>query len=183
MAPFLGWFGVLRLGLVQTALGAVVVISTSTLNRVMVVELALAAMVPGLLVAAHYAVQILRPRWGYGSDAGGRRTPWIVGGMALLCLGGAGAAAATAWMATEPMLGLIAAAVAFLMIGAGVGAAGTSLLVLLATEVAPDRVVSEQSETIATATLSAPYERRAPCFTVRRACGAGVRRQIFSPPS
>lgn len=139
MAPTLGWFGVLRLGLVQTALGAVVVISTSTLNRVMVVELALPAMVPGLLVAAHYAVQVLRPRWGYGSDAGGRRTPWIVGGMAMLSLGGAGAAAATAWMAVDPVLGLIAAAVAFLMIGIGVGAAGTSLLVLLATEVAPER--------------------------------------------
>ncbi|WPZ36834.1 BCD family MFS transporter [Thalassobaculum sp. OXR-137] len=137
--PTLGWLGILRLGLVQTALGAVVVISTSTLNRVMVVELALPAMVPGLLVAAHYAVQVLRPRWGYGSDAGGRRTPWIVGGMALLSLGGAGAAAATAWMSVDPVLGLVAAAVAFLMIGIGVGAAGTSLLVLLATEVAPER--------------------------------------------
>ena len=139
MAPALGWIGILRLGLVQTALGAVVVISTSTLNRVMVVELALPAMVPGLLVAAHYAVQILRPRWGYGSDAGGRRTPWIIGGMALLSLGGAGAALATAWMSVDPVLGLVAAAVAFLMIGAGVGAAGTSLLVLLATEVTPER--------------------------------------------
>jgi BCD family chlorophyll transporter-like MFS transporter len=139
MAPALGWIGILRLGLVQTALGAVVVISTSTLNRVMVVELALPAMVPGLLVAAHYAVQILRPRWGYGSDAGGRRTPWIIGGMALLSLGGAGAALATAWMSVDPVFGLVGAALAFLMIGAGVGAAGTSLLVLLATEVAPER--------------------------------------------
>lgn len=139
MASGLGWIGILRLGLVQTALGAVVVICTSTLNRVMVVELALPAMVPGILVAAHYAVQILRPRWGYGSDAGGRRTPWIIGGMAMLSAGGTGAALATSLIAADPVLGLVAAALAFLMIGAGVGAAGTSLLVLLATHVAPER--------------------------------------------
>ena len=48
--PPLGWLGILRLGLVQTALGAVVVLTTSAINRVMVVELALAASVPGLLV-------------------------------------------------------------------------------------------------------------------------------------
>lgn len=139
MAPGLGWIGILRLGLIQTSLGAIVVICTSTLNRVMVVELALPAMVPGFLVALHYAVQVLRPRWGYGSDAGGRRTPWIVGGMALLCAGGTGAAAATGLTAVDPTLGLAASAVAFLLIGAGVGAAGTSLLVLLATSVAPER--------------------------------------------
>ena len=64
----LGWLGIVRLGLVQAALGAVVVLATSTLNRVMVVELALPAIVPGALVALHYAVQVLRPRMGYGSD-------------------------------------------------------------------------------------------------------------------
>ena len=81
--------GIVRLGLVQTALGAIVVLTTSTLNRVMVVELALPATLPGALVALHYAVQMLRPRLGYGSDVSGRRTPWIVGGMAVLALGGA----------------------------------------------------------------------------------------------
>ncbi|WP_431272519.1 PucC family protein [Dankookia sp. P2] len=57
----LGWLGILRLGLVQTALGAVVVLTTSAINRVMVVELALPATIPGLLVALHYAVQALPP--------------------------------------------------------------------------------------------------------------------------
>ena len=37
----LGWIGIARLGLVQTALGAIVVLTTSTMNRIMVVELAL----------------------------------------------------------------------------------------------------------------------------------------------
>ncbi len=59
---------------------------------------ALPAMLPGALVALHYAMQILRPRLGHGSDCGGRRTPWIIGGMAVLALGGLGAAAGTAWM-------------------------------------------------------------------------------------
>ncbi len=134
-SPPLNWFGIVRLGLVQTALGAIVVLTTSTLNRVMVVELALPAMLPGALVALHYAVQILRPRMGYGSDVGNRRTPWIVGGMAILALGGIGAAVATAWMATNPVAGIALAIVAFLLIGIGVGASGTSLLVLLAKRV------------------------------------------------
>ncbi len=135
----LGWIGIVRLGLVQAALGAVVVLTTSTLNRVMVVELALPAIVPGVLVALHYLIQVMRPRLGHGSDAGGRRTPWIVGGMAVLALGGIAAAVATAWMATNPVAGLILAVVAFAAIGVGVGAAGTALLVLLAKRVAEPR--------------------------------------------
>ena len=42
------------------------------------------------------------------------------------------AAIATALMATHVMLGVALAVVAFCLIGGGVGAAGTSLLVLLA---------------------------------------------------
>ena len=135
----IGWLGIVRLGLVQAALGSIVVLTTSTLNRVMVVELALPAIVPGVLVALHYAVQVLRPRLGYGSDVGGRRTPWIVGGMAALALGGAGAAAATALMASSLLAGLALALLTFILVGLGVGAAGTALLTLLAKRVAPNR--------------------------------------------
>ncbi|MFP4126993.1 MAG: PucC family protein, partial [Alphaproteobacteria bacterium] len=135
----LGWLGIVRLGLVQAALGAVVVLTTTTLNRVMVVELALAAAVPGTLVALHHAVQILRPKFGHGSDVGGRRTPWIVGGMAVLAAGGLLAAVATAWTAEARVPGLALAVVAFVMIGAGGAAAGTSLLALTAARVAPER--------------------------------------------
>ncbi len=135
----LGWIGILRLGLVQAALGAIVVLTTSTLNRVMVVELALPAMLPGALVALHHLVQISRPRWGYGSDVGGRRTPWIIGGMAVLAGGGVLAALATAWMETDPGAGTVLAVLAFTLIGVGVGACGTSLLVLLAKRVSDER--------------------------------------------
>ncbi len=135
----LSWFAIVRLGLVQTALGSIVVLTTSTMNRVMVVELALPAMLPGALVTLHYALQILRPRFGYGSDQGGRRTPWIIGGMAVLAVGGIGAALSTAWMTTDVPAGIAAAVVSFFLIGVGVGACGTSLLALMATTVAPER--------------------------------------------
>ncbi|MEM7043865.1 MAG: BCD family MFS transporter [Pseudomonadota bacterium] len=140
MTPaYLGWFGIIRLGLVQTALGAIVVLTTSTLNRVMVVEYALPAILPGALVALHYAVQLSRPAMGHGSDVGGRRTPWIIGGMACLAAGGVLAALATAWMESETLWGILLAVVAFIMIGAGVGASGTTLLALLAKRVDPKR--------------------------------------------
>ena len=138
-----GWLAVFRLGLVQASLGAVVVLTTSTLNRVMVVELALPALLPGILVAFHYLVQVMRPRMGHGSDVGGRRTPWIVGGMALLACGGVVAAFAVTLMPERRDLGIAVAFVGFAMIGLGVSASGTSLLALLAKRVdAPRRAAS-----------------------------------------
>jgi BCD family chlorophyll transporter-like MFS transporter len=137
--PPLTWLGIARLGLVQSAIGAVVMLATSLLNRVMVVEYAQAATLPAGLVAFHYAVQLTRPKWGHGSDSGWRRTPWIIGGMAVLALGGVLATQATVMLggAFGPALAL--AILAYAMIGAGVGAAGTSLLALLATRTAEAR--------------------------------------------
>ena len=143
----LGWIGIFRLGLVQAAIGGIVVMTTSTLNRVMVVELSLPAMLPGMLVALHYFVQVLRPRLGYGSDLGGRRAPWIVGGMALLGIGATGAAAATALMASAPLLGIAAAIVAFTLVGLGVGACGTALLVLISKRVDPGKLAAAATVT------------------------------------
>ena len=64
----LNWFQIVRPWLVQLCLGAVVVLTTSTLDRLLVVELAVPALLPGILVALHYAVQITRPNWGHRSD-------------------------------------------------------------------------------------------------------------------
>jgi MFS transporter, BCD family, chlorophyll transporter len=129
----MSWLAIVRLGLVQAAIGAMVMLSTSLLNRVMVVEYGMAAAIPAGLVAWHYAVQLSRPLWGHGSDRGRRRTPWIIIGMALLVLGTLLAVDAT-------IRGMFLLSVlAFTLIGAGVGAAGTSLLALLATQTAPER--------------------------------------------
>jgi len=138
MKPF-GWLEVLRVGLIQACLGAVVVLTTSTLNRVMVVELALPALLPGVLVALHYVVQMARPRMGHGSDVGGRRTPWIIGGMAVLGLGGVVAALATVWMESDRLAGMSLAVVGYALVGLGVSASGTSLLVMLAKRVPEGR--------------------------------------------
>ncbi|MFM9917885.1 MAG: BCD family MFS transporter [Rhizobacter sp.] len=138
-----GWIGIVRLGLVQACLGAVVVLTTSTLNRVMVVELALPALLPGVLVALHYVIQVVRPRMGHGSDVGGRRMPWLIGGMGTLSVGGITAALAVVWMATQPVAGIALAVLGFSLIGLGVSACGTSLLVMLAKRVpAPRRAAA-----------------------------------------
>jgi len=135
----LSWLQIFRLGLVQAALGAIVVLMTSTLNRLMVVELALPVVLPGALVALHYGVQITRPQWGHLADQGGNRTRWIIAGMALLALGGVGATLAIPLLESNLALGLAVSVVAYIVIGLGVGASGTSLLALLATATAERR--------------------------------------------
>lgn len=135
----LGWLDIMRMGLVQASIGAIVMLATSLLNRVMVVEYALPAALPAGLVAWHYAVQLSRPMWGHGSDKGRKRTPWIIGGMGLLALGGIVAVNATILLPVSPIPGTLLAVLAFSMIGAGVGAAGTSLLAMLASGVVPER--------------------------------------------
>jgi len=85
----LGWLGIFRLGLVQAAIGGIVVMTTSTLNRVMVVEISLPAMLPGI----------------------------------------------------------VAAIVAFTMVGFGVGACGTALLVLISKRVDQGRLAAAATVT------------------------------------
>jgi BCD family chlorophyll transporter-like MFS transporter len=137
--PSFGWLHIARLGLIQACMGAVVVVTTSTLNRIMVVELALPAMLPGFLVGFHYLVQMVRPRMGFGADQGRRCTPWMIGGMAVLALGGFLASLSIVWMANELAQGIALSIVAFMLIGFGVSACGTSLLVLMSKRVADAR--------------------------------------------
>ena len=144
MTP-LSWPNILRLGLVQMSLGMIVVLTTATMNRVMVVELALPAILPGLLVSIYYGTQFLRPRFGHGADQGGRRTPWIIGGVAVLGAGAIGAALSVGLMGASPALGIAAAVPSFLLIGLGIGAAGTNLLALLASRVGEGRQAASGS--------------------------------------
>ena len=135
----LSWLSIVRLGLVQMCLGGIVVLTTSTLNRLMIVELSLPAILPGFLVALHYGVQITRPNWGFRSDTGGKRTFWIIAGMAALAAGAMVAALCIPLLATNPTAGIAISVLAYALIGLGVGASGTSLLALLATATAPRR--------------------------------------------
>ena len=135
----LSWLAIVRLGLIQTCLGALIFLPTNTLNRIMVVEYALAASVPGFLITLHHVVQLARPYIGYGSDAGGRRTPWIVGGMIILAFGSMTAAFGATLANQLGWIGHVVAALGYLLIGVGSGAAGTSLLVLLSKQVSDQR--------------------------------------------
>ncbi|MEE4153788.1 MAG: BCD family MFS transporter [Erythrobacter sp.] len=135
----LSWFAIARIGLVQASIGALVMMATTVLNRLMVVEYALAAAIPAGLVAWHYGVQMARPLWGHGSDQGRARTPWIIGGIAVLATGAILASQATLMMDAPGWGGFALAVLAYTLIGIGVGAAGTSALALLASSVAPER--------------------------------------------
>jgi BCD family chlorophyll transporter-like MFS transporter len=134
-----GWLSIIRLGIAQMALGAIVVLTNSTLNRLMVVELALPAVLPGLLVGLHYGVQLSRPGWGFLSDAGGRRAPFIIGGIATLGLGATLAAWAVTLFPAGFATALALSVAGYALVGLGAGAAGTSTLALLADGTAPKR--------------------------------------------
>ena len=135
----LSWTGIVRLGLVQMALGSIVAIAASTFNRVMVVELSLLQVIPGLLLALHYFVQISRPNWGFLSDRGGNRTFWIMVGIGILGIGSILACLGIKYFPVNYGLGTMISIVAYCLIGLGVGAAGTSLLALIATNTADNR--------------------------------------------
>ena len=135
----LGWFSIFRLGLVQACLGAVVVIMTSTLNRLMVVELSMAATVPGFLVGLHYAVQLSRPKWGLISDLENNRTKWINLGMLILGIGANLATLSLMFFDSNPFLAMLLSIFSYTLIGLGVGASGTSLLALMAKHTAERR--------------------------------------------
>ena len=135
----LGWFSIFRLGLVQACLGAVVVIMTSTLNRLMVVELSMAATVPGFLVGLRYAVQLSRPKWGLISDLENNRTKWINLGMLILGMGANLATLSLVLFDSNPFIAIVLSIFAYTLIGLGVGASGTSLLALMAKHTAERR--------------------------------------------
>ena len=139
----------LRLSLFQVSVGMAIALLIGTLNRVMIVELA----VPVWLVAGMIALPLVfapfRAVIGYKSDThrshlGWRRVPYLwfgtllqFGGLAimpfaLILLGGDSAVHAPAWV------GQVAAGLSFLLIGAGLHTVQTAGLAL-ATDLAPQR--------------------------------------------
>ena len=144
----------LRLSLFQVSVGMTTVLLTGTLNRVMIVELNVPAVLVATMVALPFLFAPFRALIGHRSDThrshlGWRRGPYIwfgsllqFGGLAimpfaLLILGGLG---------TGPeWIGLVAAMVAFLLVGAGIHTVQTAGLALandLAPEHARPRVVA-----------------------------------------
>lgn len=137
---------IIRLSLFQVSVGMAMVLLTGTLNRVMIVELGVPASVVAFMVALPIVFAPARALIGHRSDTyrsylGWRRVPFIwmgtmvqFGGFAiipfaLLVLTGDGAAA-------TPYAGEIGAALAFLLVGAGLHTTQTAGLAL-ACDLAP----------------------------------------------
>lgn len=139
----------LRLSLFQVSVGMALVLLVGTLNRVMIVELGVPASLVAVMLALPLVFAPFRTLIGYRSDIhhsalGWRRVPFIWKGtllqfggfafmpMALLVLSGFGEAVdAPRW------IGLSSAALAFLLVGAGVHIVQTVGLAL-ATDLVPE---------------------------------------------
>ncbi len=137
----------LRLSLFQVSVGLATALMVGTLNRVMIVELQVAAWLVALMVALPLVAAPLRAFIGFRSDThasaiGWRRVPYVwigtllqFGGLAimpfaLLVLTGEGQLG-LAWV------GQLAAGLAFLLVGAGLHITQTAGLAL-ATDLAPE---------------------------------------------
>jgi len=138
----------LRLSLFQVSVGLAMVLLNATLNRVMIVELGISATIVAILVALPLLFAPLRALIGHKSDhhrsfLGWKRVPYLWFGtllqfsglaimpFALLVMTGEGASG-RAWT------GELGAALAFLMVGAGVAMTQTAGLAL-ANDLAPER--------------------------------------------
>ena len=141
----------LRLSLIQVSVAMSIVLLIGTLNRVMIVELDVPAALVGIMVSLPLLFAPFRAVIGFRSDnhrseLGWRRVPFIYRGtmvqfgglaimpFALLVLSGTGnAASVPAWV------GQMAAAFAFLLVGAGLHTTQTVGLAL-ATDLTPDHL-------------------------------------------
>ncbi len=135
----------LRLSLFQVTVGMAMVLLYGTLNRVMVVELAVPAWLVALMVSLPMVFAPLRALIGHRSDYhhsafGLRRIPYIWMG-SMLQFAGFTIMPFAILLLSDPgnefaLLGTIAAAVAFLLVGAGLHTIQTAGLAL-ATDLAP----------------------------------------------
>jgi MFS transporter, BCD family, chlorophyll transporter len=139
-----------QLGLIHLAVAMTLVPINSTLNRVMIKELGFAATIVAILASLPYLFSPLQVAIGSYSDRhpifGFRRSPYILAGL-LLCVAGVVAAPQSAfWMAENPALGLLAAALAFGAWGMGYNLSSVAYLAL-ASEISDEK---GRGKTIAT---------------------------------
>src|SRR5262245_28429790 len=104
----------LQLGLIHVAVAMTLVPITSTLNRVMITELGIAATLVAILASAPYLVSPLQVAIGSFSDRhplfGLRRTPYILLGLVLCVIGLVVSPQVAFLMTDQPALGIFVAA-------------------------------------------------------------------------
>ncbi len=126
----------LQLGLIHVAVAMTLVPINSTLNRVMIKELGIAATVVAVLASVPYLFSPLQVAIGSYSDQhpilGFRRTPYILLGLVLCATGLVVSPQIAFLMSGNPVLGLLFAALAFGAWGMGYNLASVSYLALAA---------------------------------------------------
>ncbi len=131
----MNWRKVLQFTLVHVGVAITAVPVNSTLNRIMITELNLPALLVGVLVAFPYLLsplQVLAGSWADHNTVWGRhRSPWILIGGLMASFGGYMTSHAVVLMESNFALGLLAAVVTFAMWGLGVNIASVSYLSLL----------------------------------------------------
>ncbi len=140
----------LRLALFQVSVGMAYALLVGTLNRVMIVELGVSAWLVALMVALPLVAAPFRAVIGYRSDIhlsklGWRRVPYLWFG-SLLQFGGLAIMPFSLLLLTPgadtqpggPIIGHIAAALAFVMVGAGMQTTQTAGLALATDQATPE---------------------------------------------
>jgi BCD family chlorophyll transporter-like MFS transporter len=144
--PDLPMSRLLRLSLFQVSVGMAMALMVGTLNRVLIVELGVAAWLVSTMVALPLLIAPFRAFVGFRSDThksvlGGRRVPYIwigtilqFGGLAIMPFALILLSGDTHW---HTAIGPVSAALAFLLVGAGIQTVQTTGLAL-ATDIASE---------------------------------------------
>lgn len=131
----MNWKKVAQLSLVHVGVSVTVVPVTSTLNRIMIADMNLSALLVGTLVALPYLLSPLQVVIGHWADRhplwGRHRSPWIVLGGLMAAFGSYLTPHAVYLMAQHYGLGLLAAVGSFVVWGMGVNIASVSYLSLV----------------------------------------------------
>ena len=131
----MNWKKVIQLAMVHVGVSMTVVPVTSTLNRIMIADMHLSALLVGLLISLPYLLSPLQVLVGDWADTrllwGRHRSPWIVIGGLMASFGSYLTAHAVFLMEENFALGLLAALGVFTVWGVGVNIASVSYLSLL----------------------------------------------------
>jgi len=137
----MNWRKVIQLASVHVGVTITVVPITSTLNRIMIADLGLSALLVGILVAFPYLLsplQVVIGNWADKNPIWGRhRSPWMVLGGLMAAFGSYLSAHAVFLFEQDFALGVLASLATFTVWGMGVNIASVSYLSLVS-EISPE---------------------------------------------
>jgi BCD family chlorophyll transporter-like MFS transporter len=132
----MSWRAIVQVCLLNIAVGLILVPINSTLNRVMIYELGLAATLVAVLISLRFISSPLKVWFGCLSDThpiGGRHRTWyIAGGVLVMAIGLVAAPYAALSIPRLGWLGIVASFIAFGLIGVGVNPTTALYLAIVA---------------------------------------------------